>query len=164
VVDDVLQDHHEPRPGEHLGHGAVGGPVHRRENPAMHVVAGHALGDLGRHDVHRHIVAAGQHGLQFREPALLCHHRARGVTRRERTGEHLRRLGHVQPALGLQHSTQRDIGQVAVVGKALVGAVVDAESLHPSIVPRRRTRPIPLTPTKHGGSRLGSCAFPISTT
>jgi len=103
---------------------------------AMHHETGHLLEQVGRAEVHRHVVALEQRR-ELIEPFGLQQDRPRTVAGAQRPFDHLGRLGQVQPTCRLAEAAQDDVRQPDVVAQALVGGVVHRYDVHPTSTARR---------------------------
>jgi len=130
VVDDVLEDHHVPRPVKHLGHGRQRAAVHGGERAAVHVITGEPFSHLVGHDVGRPAAFVGQ-ARQGGSLPLGREQRTDAVTGRHSAVDHLLPLSHEKTMAGFETLAQFHIGEPDIVRQARIGGVLDkSETLH----------------------------------
>ena len=128
VVDDLLQ--HQDGPGlcEHVVQRRERAALERGQRPAVHVEAGHLLGQLLGHHVAGRL-RGREHVGQAVEPARRHEEGAGPVAGLDRAPHHLLPLGQEQPVLGLEVLAELDVAQVAVVGQPRVVGRPDLDQL-----------------------------------
>jgi hypothetical protein len=127
VIDDVLEHHHPSGAGDHLLDRGQHGPVHGGQGAAMEVEAREALDLVLLADIDGYAVRLGcaDHVAEVGEPPLRHEEGTRPVTGGQGPTDDLLGLGDVEAALGLEPTTQGDIGEADIVGEPLVAGISD---------------------------------------
>jgi len=140
VVHDVLQDHESLQP-QQVGQIAGLVSMQRSQGAAVHVEAGHLLGQLLGHDVHGDVRPGVDHVRQRAEPPLGQQERPGSVASLQRSADDLLPLGDEESPLGLQVLAQGRVAESDVVVEPGVAGVGDLDDLvlglplgHPTIL------------------------------
>ena len=147
VVDDVFEHDDQPCSGDDVVHGCQWRAVHRHQRAAMDGIPGETLCHVRLDDVDGGLGMRSRDGFDVRQPLLLHQNGSRAMPRGHRSPDHLGGLRHVEPARRFQHSAERDIRQISVIGQPLVVRRPDSLDAHGTTLAERVTSPKSGTPT-----------------
>jgi len=129
VIADVLENQHERGGVDDLTHRRQVRTMHRGDRAPVHGETGQRLRHVVRDDVHRYIEFSDDRS-DVLHPPLLNEDRSRTMPRSDCSRDDFRRFGDVQPAGRVAHTSERGVGQCAIVVESSIIGIRHAQQFH----------------------------------